>query len=105
MTALADAVEVQNELHELTMSLLRHHAALCRDERGIKTDDLERLLERARYADAALRRLRDMLGFAASAGRENEPRPVATSWAPTLGGGSGVINLDEWRRNRAERAR
>jgi hypothetical protein len=61
MTALADAVEALNELHELTMLLFGHHAARCREERAIKADDLERLLERARYADAALRRLRDML--------------------------------------------
>jgi hypothetical protein len=60
--------------------------------------------ERARYAGAALQRLRDLLDFAASAGRENESRPVATSGAPR-GGGSDVIDLDDRRRNRAERAR
>ena len=48
MTALADALEVQNELHELTMLLRGHHAAFCRGERAIAIDDLERLLERAR---------------------------------------------------------
>jgi hypothetical protein len=100
MSACDDALEVQNEL------LLNHHGALCREERAITTDDLERLLERARYADAALRRLREMLGFAASSRRENESStPIATSWSPGSSEDSAVIDLDERRRNRAERSR
>jgi hypothetical protein len=69
MTALADALEAQNELHELTMLLLGHHATLCREERAITADDLERLLRAG-----ALRRC-GAPAIARPAGFRGERRP------------------------------